>query len=274
MDPRSPDDADLERLFEDAENALEEGEYERALELLDEPAHARDPDPEARALYGLALFYLGEYEDTFEYLTDAVDADPSDVECRGALGVCHFYRLELVTAEKELRRALLEEPDWAEARYWLGRVLDFRGRRIEAEREFRRAHALDDECYPLPEHLSGEELDRVIHDAVDGLPELIRKPLDEVTILVDEYPDEEVLRVEDPPFPPDLLGLFSGPALTERSSLASGSAPNTIHVFRRNVELYAGTRDEVVDELRLTLLHEIGHFLGLDEEELEKLGLE
>lgn len=282
MAPNDPDDPHhhdgedaLEALLEQAEEALDEGDVDRALELLEEPAQADDADPEVRAMFGLALYYGAEYEEAYEWLLEAVAADPEDVEARGALGVCHFYRLEGVTAEKELRRALLSEPEWAEAHYWLGRVLEWRGRYPEAMVSFQRAWGYDKEQYAVPERLSDDELDAVVHDAIEQLPPRIKQALDDVAILVEEYPDEDLLKESDPALPPDLLGLFSGATHAERStSTASGALPGTIHVFRRNIEHFGAERDEVVDELRVTLLHEIGHALGMDEDELHKLGLE
>jgi predicted Zn-dependent protease with MMP-like domain len=126
----------------------------------------------------------------------------------------------------------------------------------------------------VPERLDEDELDAVVHDAIEPLPPRIKRALDDVAILVEEYPSEELLKESDPPLPPDLLGLFSGTSHADRVTTASGVAPGTIHVFRRNIEHFGGERDEVVDELRVTLLHEIGHALGMDEEELHKLGLE
>jgi predicted Zn-dependent protease with MMP-like domain len=279
MTPRDPDDPHdygdpIDALLLQAEEALDEGDVDRALELLEEPAQSDDADPEVRAMFGLALYYGGEYEDAYEWLLEAVASDPEDIESRGALGVCHFYRLESVTAEKELRRALLSEPDWAEAHYWLGRVLEWRGRYPEAMVSFQKAWSLDREQYAVPERLDEDELDAVVHDAIEPLPPRIKRALDDVAILVEEYPSEELLKESDPPLPPDLLGLFSGTSHADRVTTASGVAPGTIHVFRRNIEHFGGERDEVVDELRVTLLHEIGHALGMDEEELHKLGLE
>jgi predicted Zn-dependent protease with MMP-like domain len=280
MNPSDPEDPHdfgdpLEALLAQAEDALDEGDVDRALELLEEPAQAEDADPEVRAMFGLALFYGGDYEDAYEWLLEAVASDPEDVESRGALGVCHFYRLESVTAEKELRRALLTEPEWAEAHYWLGRVLEWRGRYPEAMVSFQRAWGYDKEQYAVPERLSEDELDAVVHDAIEQLPPRIKSALDDVAILVEEYPSEDLLKESDPPLPPDLLGLFSGATHAERrSTTSSGVLPGTIHVFRRNIEHFGGDRDEVVDELRVTLLHEIGHALGMDEDELHKLGLE
>ena len=282
MRPRDPDDPHdfeggdaIDSLLAQAEEALDDGDIDRALELLEEPAQSDGAEPEVRAMFGLALYYGGEYEEAYEWLREAVDFDPEDVEARGALGVCHFYRLESVTAEKELRRALLTEPEWAEAHYWLGRVLEWRGRYPEAMVSFQRAWGFDKEQYAVPERLGEDDLDAVVHDAIEQLPPRIKQALDDVAILVEEYPDEELLKETDPPLPPDLLGLFSGATHAQRTmSTASGVPPGTIHVFRRNIEHFGGTRDDVVDELRVTLLHEIGHALGMDEDELHRLGLE
>lgn len=274
-DPHDPTDDDaVDELLQEAEEALDRGDVEAALDLLEEPAQMEGADPAVRALFGLALYYAAEYEDAYEWLVEAVEEDAEDVEARGALGVCHFYRLESVTAEKELRRALLSEPDWAEAHYWLGRVLEWRGRYPEAMVSFQKAASLDKESYDVPQRLGEEDLDAVVHDAIEPLPPRIKKALDDVAILVEEYPSEELLRESDPPLPPDLLGVFSGPSNAERTTGSSGMPAGTIHVFRRNIEHFGSERDEVVDELRITLLHEIGHALGMDEDELHALGLE
>jgi predicted Zn-dependent protease with MMP-like domain len=90
----------------------------------------------------------------------------------------------------------------------------------------------------------------------------------------------------------ELLGLHTGVALTERSVNDSGTLPGTIHIFREGVVLLAGgwggwkdgvpaeeqapealeAEDEVFEEIRVTLLHELGHHFGLDEDDLERLG--
>ncbi len=271
----SPHDEEaVEALLDRAEEMLDRGDIDQAIDMLEDPAQAPDAHPEVRAMFGLALYYGGEYEDAFDWLVEAVAEDPDDVEARGALGVCHFFRLELVTAEKELRRALLSERDWAEAHYWLARVLEFRGRYPEAQLEFQRAAQLDSELYTVPVRLSDDELDTLVHEAMDALPPSIRKAIDEVAILVEEYPTEEMLKDGDPPFPPDLLGLSVGPSVADRQAPTSFPSASTIHLFRRNIEHYSGERAEVVEELRVTLLHEIGHALGMDEDDLRALELE
>jgi predicted Zn-dependent protease with MMP-like domain len=274
MTPYDDDSEELDALLEQAESALDAGEVDKAIDLLE--AHVDDPEahPEVRSMYGLALYYAGEYEDAFDYLVEAVDHDPDDAECRGALGVCYFFRLDFETSERELRRAILTEEDWAEAHYWLGRVLEFQGRYPQAMVSFQKAQTLDRDNYPAPRRIREEDLDAVMQDAIAGLPPPIKAAIEDVAVIVEEYPTEELLNDVDPAFPPDILGLFTGVSRLERGVTSSGSTPNTIHIFRRNIEHFVGEREEMVDELRVTLLHEIGHFLGMDEEELEALGLE
>jgi len=268
------DSEELDELLEEAEAALDEGKIDRAIELLEPHVDLVDAHPEVRAMFGLALFYAGDYDEAFDFLMESVDQDPDDAECRGALGVCHFFRLEFATAEKELRRAILTEEDWAEAHYWLGRVVEFQGRYPQAMVSFQKAQTLDPEHYQAPRRIRDEDLDSVMQDAIGGLPDRIKSAIDDVAVLVEEYPTEELLRETQPPFPPDILGIFTGTSKLGQSVAHSGTVPSSIHIFRRNIEHFVGEREEIVDEMRVTLLHEIGHSLGMDEEELEALGLE
>ena len=106
---------------------------------------------------------------------------------------------------------------------------------------------------------------------IDALPGDIRARLADVAITLDPYPapDEQAEEGDDSA----LLGLFTGPSLAEESSLAD-PLPAAIHLYVENI------RDEVGDdpagfreEVRTTLLHEIGHYLGLDEDDLDARGI-
>jgi predicted Zn-dependent protease with MMP-like domain len=68
-----------------------------------------------------------------------------------------------------------------------------------------------------------------------------------------------------------MLGMFRGPSLRER---VGGELPPAIFLFQRNLERAARTREELVEQIRVTVLHEVGHLLGLSEEELHERGLE
>ncbi len=69
-----------------------------------------------------------------------------------------------------------------------------------------------------------------------------------------------------------LLGLYVGHPLTERSVLHSGTLPDVIYIFQEDVELVSDSEEDLVREVRTTVLHEIGHHFGMDEDELNRLG--
>jgi predicted Zn-dependent protease with MMP-like domain len=267
-----------ETVYAEADEALSAGEYETVRELVGRWARERPPDPEACALVGLAYFHEGEYAEARPLLETALAADPRDPESRCALGACAFFALDLERAERELKGVVEAEPDWAAGHHWLARLFDWQARQDPrlarlAARHFERAARLDPEGFSVPRSLSTEEFDAVLEDAVRSLPARIARALEDVTIAVDDYPDDSLLEWGDDLCGPDLLGLYTGTALPDRHHLDSGRLPDVIHVFKRNLEIACADREELVREIRDTLLHEVGHYLGLDEDELDELGL-
>jgi predicted Zn-dependent protease with MMP-like domain len=101
----------------------------------------------------------------------------------------------------------------------------------------------------------------------------VKKHLEELPVIVEGLPTREVLASEQPPLSPDLLGLFVGRHLLERSHGDLPGAPGAIFLFRRNLLRVCGDREELENEIRTTVQHEVGHLLGLDEDDLEQWGL-
>ncbi|MFN0133080.1 MAG: metallopeptidase family protein [Phycisphaerales bacterium] len=125
--------------------------------------------------------------------------------------------------------------------------------------------------------------DRLVEDAIEVLPAGVRELLDECPVVVLDEPDEAMLRdvgidPGDQEALDELCGLHSGIAVTERSVEQSAELPPVIHLFRRGIVSLAGgweqdQADEAVyEEVWTTLLHEIGHQFGLDEDDLANLG--
>jgi predicted Zn-dependent protease with MMP-like domain len=111
--------------------------------------------------------------------------------------------------------------------------------------------------------------------ATERLPAEFRSALVETQILVDAVPSREILAGgELADTPPDLLGLFVGASQLERSHEDALQLPPTIHLFQRNLERASHDRTELIEEIRVTLFHEIGHMLGFDEEGVDGMGLE
>lgn len=259
--------------FDEAEEALSAGEYEKVEELLSTWAECDEPDADACAYVGLARFYAGDTESARPLLEEALAHEAGGAEAEMALGACEFMALEIDEAEKRLREVVRQEPEWGAGHYWLARVLDWRGHADEASQHFTLAARLDPEGFTEPLSLSEREFDAVLEEAIRTLPPRVRSALEEVSVVVDRYPDVSLLEGPDETFGPDLLGLYRGTALPERTHADTGRLPDVIHLFQRGLEVSCADREELVAEIHDTLLHEVGHFLGLDEDELEELGL-
>ena len=110
------------------------------------------------------------------------------------------------------------------------------------------------------------------------MPPKVREYLKNVTIAVRDIPSDELLTENDPPLSPDeLLGMVDGPDIVGAAhGLASPfAAPNTtIYLFQKNLERACRSREELIEEIGITLVHEVGHFLGLSEDELFERGLD
>jgi predicted Zn-dependent protease with MMP-like domain len=118
-----------------------------------------------------------------------------------------------------------------------------------------------------------EERIRVIAEKVlDELPVKFRRRLIGVPVLVEERPSEDLVRER---FDPRSLGLFEGPTDAERQLGDTAPTPTRIVLYAANLAAFVDPEDEVelAGEVEVTLLHEIGHYFGLDEDELEALGL-
>jgi len=107
--------------------------------------------------------------------------------------------------------------------------------------------------------LSLRRFERLVRKALAGLPEEFRSRLENVVVLIEEEPPEDM---------PETLGLYEGVPLTERS-LDGITLPDRITLFKRPIERACRTEEEIEAEVRLTVLHEVGHFFGLEEAQME-----
>jgi predicted Zn-dependent protease with MMP-like domain len=107
-----------------------------------------------------------------------------------------------------------------------------------------------------------QRFDELVADALDLIPPELAAAMDNVVILVeDRNPDD-----------PELLGLYEGVALTERDSDYGGSLPDAITIYRDALLDVCETDDELVEEVAITVIHEIAHHFGIDDHRLEELG--
>jgi predicted Zn-dependent protease with MMP-like domain len=120
--------------------------------------------------------------------------------------------------------------------------------------------------------VSREDFGELVETALEELPEEFRQFLEEVPIEICDHPSPGQLHRAKVPPHGLLLGLYEGRPRTRRSVEDSGVMPDVIYIFQEHIEAVARTREELVRQVRITVLHEIGHHFGMSEEDLEKLG--
>lgn len=248
---------------------LEEGDPAAAAAVAAEILAASPDDVEALLLAGAALLEAGAPGESETMLRRASRLAPDEPRVILSLGHLHF---EVCRFDEALRaaRSLLRQQELAEARWLEGLALDLLGRKDEADSSFEKAARLDPSRFGAVPEISEARFREAIRDALASLPEMFQEAIRDLPIVLRDVPTPEMLSSMDDPSP-ELLGLFVGIPLTEKSwSDPSGVA--SITLFTRNLERACSDGAELVREIRVTLLHEIGHYLGMTEEELDAAG--
>ncbi|HEY2557285.1 MAG TPA: metallopeptidase family protein [Diaminobutyricibacter sp.] len=111
--------------------------------------------------------------------------------------------------------------------------------------------------------LDADAFEALVTDELDELPDDMVDGLDNVVFVVEDRPEDGTL---------DLLGLYDGIALTERGQYGFGEMPDRIILYREPLLSICDTIDELRDEIHVTLVHEIAHFYGIDDDKLHELG--
>jgi predicted Zn-dependent protease with MMP-like domain len=116
---------------------------------------------------------------------------------------------------------------------------------------------------------SPERFEDLVKEALDGLPDPYRRALNNVAVVVEEEPPPEVLAELGLESQDDLLGLYSGTSLDAESFFdPGGRLPARISIYRGPILRLCRTSDEVIREVRDTVVHEIGHHIGLEDDEM------
>ncbi|MHA3684655.1 metallopeptidase family protein [Leucobacter sp. HY1908] len=110
--------------------------------------------------------------------------------------------------------------------------------------------------------ISPEEFESMVADGLDSLHDDMMQQLDNVIFMVEDKPEDGS----------DTLGIYDGFSLAERNVYGYGEQPDRIVLYRENLIVHSADRDELVREIRITLVHEIAHFYGITEARIHELG--
>ena len=232
-------------------------------------------DPNLDALldevYGLAE---DDPEAALVKLEDASETWPDQPELLFARGELEWTLHGPEAAEPHYRRAVALAPEFADARYALGEILGLLGEEQAMIAENLEVRRLDTEA-DIGEGVGTPEDQRFIaqvaEDVLAAIPEEFRDRLNNVPVVLEARPTEALVREG---FDPRALGLFEGADDLGQRSSATQDAPTRIVLFFANLLASFPDEDALREEIEVTILHEIGHFFGLDEQDMERLGLE
>jgi len=212
---------------------------------------------EGRRILAAALLASGKREQALRAADLALAAEPRDAAARSERARILFRLGELAEAEAEARRVTAEAPDDPEAWSLLGRVQVFQGE--AGDEAFRRAAALDPASHPQPYRVSRAQFQRLASEALDEIPEVFQRYLANTLVIVEDHPSLDAVRRGTDP---DLLGVYEG-----ATALAS-DMPEHIVLYQKNHEHLCPTAEALRAEVRQTILHEVGHHFGMEEQEL------
>ena len=115
------------------------------------------------------------------------------------------------------------------------------------------------------------EFERLVESALRKLPRPFREKIANVAGVVEDWADEDTLREMDIEPPDTLYGLYRGIDLTRRDSSYGNVLPDTIHIYQGPIEEDCGDADEMAELVRDVVIHELGHYFGLDDETMEDI---
>ena len=223
---------------------------------------------------GMAENDLGRSHRALPHLERAVAALPREPDAVYEKGVALFELCRFDEAQRAFEKALSLAPNDPWALHQLGLLAERRGEERRATQLLARARSLAPRDFEPELRVTPDEFRAEVERAVAALPAAERRALRSVPIEIQDLPDDEDLRAVQPPLSPSILGLFRGPPEGEPCFAEDGPVCRTIVFYRKNLLRFARDRGELSEQVKVTLLHELGHLHGLDDDALREAGLE
>jgi predicted Zn-dependent protease with MMP-like domain len=243
-------------LCDEAERITREGEDESLL-------------AEVHYLRGNALQTLFRFEEALPEYERALSLSPDQPDYLLEKGSTLYNLLEYERAEECLAAALELDPESADAHYVMGLLLEKTDRDAQAQEELAAATRIDPTRYPPVLRVPRERFAARVEEALESLPEEFARHLANVAVLIEDVPEREHLR--DLGLDPQLLAVFEGAPQSEPSG---NRLPARITLYQRNLEKICLDEEELREQISITVMHEVGHYFGMSEDDLRELGLE
>ena len=125
--------------------------------------------------------------------------------------------------------------------------------------------------YNMP-GMDRQTFEQLVADSLNGLPEAFRARLDNVDVVVEDWPDPETMRLADVHHPAQLLGFYHGVPQTKRTHHYGLVLPDKISIYQRPIEMRCRTVEQVRTTVQRVLRHEVAHHFGLDDDRLREIG--
>ena len=116
------------------------------------------------------------------------------------------------------------------------------------------------------------DFEQIVAEALDSLPDAFHERLDNVEVVVEDWPDRETLRLAGIQNPMQLLGFYHGVPLTERSHGYTLVLPDKISIYQKPIERMCRTPEAIQAQVRRTVMHELAHHFGIDDSRLREIG--
>jgi predicted Zn-dependent protease with MMP-like domain len=262
-----------DKTLEQVEEALDAGDFEKASRLAIKATRKKEDDPDAWGMLGEAREGLGDLEGALQAFGKAVELDPEWAAGHAHVAGLHLEFGEMGAAADHLERAFELAEEDAEAIYNFAILTELEGESPTAGRFYGAAAELDPERFPKPVRVTLDEFHAMARRAVDDLPDQIREFIGDVPIVIQNVPerDEKGRFVNNAPL---LLGECIGDHTEPDGALDPVTAmPSRIVLYKLNIERASVDKDDLAEQIRITVLHELLHYLGLDEDEVSSRGL-
>jgi predicted Zn-dependent protease with MMP-like domain len=268
---------DIDAAYEKLEQYWKGNQLGEAIKVAEGAARNAPYSHEPELWLGDLYFEMDEWDRALKHYLKALEMEPELIEAMTGASKIYFEKCRFSDAEKLVDEALMNDPENGEANYQKALILERKKDFTRADKFLSKAHKSDPEYYPSTFKIKRKEFDRSVGDVLDGFTETLHGFIKDqnIAVITEDVPDNNDLLASDPPLSPHILGLYRGSSTQDRSFDSAWSMlPNQVVLYQRNLEHFCQDREELKEQIWVTLMHEIGHGLGYNEADLEKRGLD